>query len=88
MAISRKPKVEASRHVPVTDVEALINKGGSVSQQEQETKDKNAMAVVVRVPVKLLEKVDYLLAQRPIKTPRHTWILEAMLEKLEKESDS
>jgi hypothetical protein len=83
MAISRKPRTEPATAKNV-DVDALINKGGSISQrQDAEQKEK---PVILRVPEDVLERIDAIVKARRIKTPRHTWLLEAVLEKLEKES--
>jgi hypothetical protein len=83
MAISRKPKTE--RAEKKVDIDALINKGGSVAHQEAAS-EKEAVAVILRVPAGILKRVDAAVSSRVIKTPRNTWILEALLEKLEKES--
>ncbi len=83
MAISRKPRTERATASKV-DVDALINKGGSVAQKQgAEPKEK---PVILRVPENVLERIDATVKARRIKTPRHTWLLEAVLEKLEKES--
>lgn len=77
MAVTRKPatlKVQP-------DVDALILKGGSVASQRRH--DKPA-SVVLRIPPDLLERVDAALAARPLKVPRHQWLLEAVIEKLER----
>jgi hypothetical protein len=41
--------------------------------------------IVLRLPVPLLSKVDEVVKARPIRIPRHTWLLEAIWEKLERE---
>jgi hypothetical protein len=84
MAISRKPKQSSSAAKNV-DVNALINKGGSVGGKNGE-QERDAVPVILRVPEDILEKVDASVQARRIKTPRHTWLLEAVLEKLERES--
>jgi hypothetical protein len=81
MAISRKPKTEKS-----VNVDALINKGGSVARQGSTADDKEPVAVILRVPEGMLKRIDSAVSARPIRTPRNTWILEALLEKLERES--
>ncbi len=84
MAISRKPKADhAEKKI---DVNALINKGGSVAQQK-DANENEPVAVIVRVPGGMLKRVDKAVSTRPIKTPRNTWILEAVLEKLLRESN-
>lgn len=83
MAITRKPKPSASAPAAV-DVDALINKGGSVATTtlvRASTSDKPA-AVVLRVPAEVLERVDRQVEARPVKVPRHTWLMEAVIEKL------
>jgi len=86
MPIIRKPKPAAAA-APGIDVNALINKGGSVARQDVKAEaDENATSpVVLRVPNRLLKRIDQALLSRPLKTPRHTWLLEAVLEKLERE---
>jgi hypothetical protein len=42
-------------------------------------------AVTVRLPSELLERIDRLVRARPTKIPRHSWLLEAIHEKLGKE---
>jgi hypothetical protein len=86
MAISRKPK-QSSSAAKTVDVDALINKGGSVGGRNGgQAKEKETVPVILRVPEDILERVDSSVQARRIKTPRHTWLLEAILEKLERES--
>lgn len=89
MAIARKPKPQGySVGEEKVDVEALINKGGSIggdsgSGDKERTR---ASTINLRIPVVLVERIDKILEQRPLRTPRHTWLLEAVLEKLERDS--
>ncbi len=85
MAISRKPKQSSSATTKHVDVNALINKGGSIGGKNG-GQEKDTVPVILRVPEDILERVDASVQARRIKTPRHTWLLEAVLEKLEKES--
>ncbi len=85
MAITRRPKHSLSAGKPV-DVDALIHKGGSVAGKNG-GQGKDAVPVILRVPEDILRRVDESVQARRIKTPRHTWLLEAVLEKLERESD-
>jgi len=79
MAITRKPK---SSGAPVlVDVDALINKGGSSPAPERDGGDE-PVAVVLRLPSSVLTRVDAAVKARPVRTPRHTWLLEAIHEKL------
>jgi len=85
MAITRKPKQSSGTATKPVDVDALINKGGSVAGKNGEH-GKDAVPVILRVPEDILQRVDASVQARRIKTPRHTWLLEAVLEKLERES--
>ena len=86
MAISRKPKQSSNAAAKHVDVDALINKGGSVAGKNG-GQEKDTVPVILRVPEDILQKVDASVQARRIKTPRHTWLLEAVLEKLERESN-
>lgn len=83
MAISRKPR-SSGAPAALVDVEALINKGGSTPKPHIE-KD-GATAVVLRLPGEVLNRVDAAVKARSIRTPRHTWLLEAVHEKLAREA--
>lgn len=85
MAITRKPKQSSGAGAKPVDVDVLINKGGSVAGKNG-GQEKDAVPVILRVPEDILRKVDASVRARRIKTPRHTWLLEAILEKLERES--
>ncbi|MBX7222705.1 MAG: hypothetical protein K1Y36_22345 [Blastocatellia bacterium] len=78
MAIVEKPKKQK------VDVEKLINKGGSVAVAQAET-EKNLLSVQLRIPKPLIDDIDQLIALRKIKIPRHTWLLEAIHEKIDRE---
>ena len=55
MAISRRPKPALVATAPGVDVEALINKGGSVARSETETAAaKKPAPVVLRMPPHVL----------------------------------
>jgi hypothetical protein len=87
MAISRKPKPSSSVATKTVDVDALIHKGGSIAGNNGgQGKEKDAVPVILRVPEDILKRIDGSVQARLIKTPRHTWLLEAVLEKLERES--
>lgn len=83
MAVTRKPAKKAEPQT--VDVEALIRKGGSVAG-EAEAKTNKAAAVVLRIPAETMALVDQAVQARRIKTPRHTWLLEAVMEKLDREA--
>lgn len=84
MAITRKPK--SPTPIDGVDVDALINKGGSVGTHgEIRAKKSKETPVIVRIPSDLLDRINVLVGARPLKTPRHTWLLEALLEKANRE---
>ena len=83
MAIARKPSRKAASAV---DVEALINRGGSPGGSGGREGPAGATPILLRIPAGLLERLENALKDRPVKLPRHTWILEAIHEKLTRES--
>jgi hypothetical protein len=93
MAIARKPQGALARAV---DVEALINRGGEPANGNGRGKaglrihprvppPAGVTPVILRVPNKTLRAIDADVGARAVRTPRHTWLLEAILEKLERE---
>ena len=79
MALARKPKTQGS-----ADVDELIERGGSVPSETR--KRSNTTAVPLRLSRDLLERVDRAVSRQPLKTPRNTWILQAILDRLERDS--
>jgi len=89
MAITRKPKPAVSVEAkPTVDVDALISKGGSVARAEtaEPLPAVKAVPVVLRLPSDVLAQVDQVVEARRVKVPRHTWLIEAVIEKLERET--
>lgn len=94
MAIARKPRQSAGASAAATvserDIEALIRKGGSVARHPRApaaaAPSGEAARVVLRIPAALLEEVDAAVKARSPRIPRHTWLLEAVQEKLEREA--
>lgn len=80
MAVTKKPKPAAA---PV-DVDALIRKGGSVAAEPAANPPQAALSL--RLPACLLARIDRAVQAREVKVPRHTWLLEAIAEKLQRES--
>jgi hypothetical protein len=83
MPITPKPQ---RRHTGPVNIDALINKGGTPAPESSHAKPSDTAAVVLRLPSEMLAKVDDSVQSRPIRIPRHTWILEAIHEKLERET--
>lgn len=93
MAITRPPKRPAAS--AAVDVEALINRGGAPpvpvatmprrsNGAAKRAAPSGATAVILRIPDKMLKLIDEEVAVRAVKTPRHTWLIEAIAEKLER----
>ena len=81
MAVSRKPIA--------ADIEALINRGGAVPDEAPSPSPaRKVVPVTLRIPSTLLNRVDEYLKNQLVPLPRHTWILEAVREKLERSADN
>jgi hypothetical protein len=80
MAVARRPTAR-----PSVDVDELIGKGGSVPSEAQSVPESENTAVPLRLPRALLSRVDRAVAKQPIKVPRNTWLLHAIMEKLERD---
>jgi uncharacterized membrane protein len=78
MPIAKKPIQD--EETSQSQINAVISKGGSVANQDKAKTEK----ILIRIPNTLLDRVDTDLTTRPLKTPRNTWILEAILEKLDR----
>jgi hypothetical protein len=50
--------------------------------------DEDVTALTVRVPRALVSDIDHERNARPVRVPRNTWILEAVVEKLNRERQS
>jgi len=66
---------------------ALIKKGGRSARQEEDLELEKIpeKRLSLRVSEDVVERVKQAAHARPVKTPSHTWIVEAILEKLRKE---
>ena len=87
MAIARKPKAVPAPPRSEPEIEALIARGGGVAEASREMAPAPARtaSVILRLPPGMIERVDAAVGRRALRTPRHTWLLEAVLEKLERE---
>lgn len=88
MAIARKPK-PSETHAKEQSINALINKGGSIAENREDgdLKQTGDKPILIRIPAEALKKIDKIVSAKKIKTPRHTWLLEAIFEKLEKDEE-
>ena len=80
MAIARKPHRPLS--AATIDVDALIGRGGSPTGAVAEEAPTKTSPILLRIPADIMDRLDAALKARPVKLPRHTWILEAIHEKL------
>jgi hypothetical protein len=48
----------------------------------QSAKKRSTVTVSLRIPVPMLKEIDKAVQARPYKIPRHSWLLEAVYEKL------
>ena len=87
MALRRKPQSESKKSAVADErhVEALINKGGSVSPNHEEGGGIRPQLVQLRLPRALVQRIDKVRKHRLVVPSRHMWLLEALLEKLETE---
>ena len=88
MAVTRKPKTQSTPTDHV-DVEALILKGGSPVGEITPRADKSeskVSPVILRIPSDMLGRIEEVRGSRAVKIPRHTWLLEAIVEKLQRDA--
>jgi len=83
--VIRKPRPLTSKvsHPSEAEIQAVIHKG--LSGPSGQTNEEEAQ-VKLRLPVTLLRRIDAAVKAQPIKTPRHRWLIEAIVEKLSRES--
>ena len=87
MALRRKPQSESKKSPAAAEhhIEALINKGGSVAPDHEEKGGGRPRLVQLRLSRALVQRIDKARKHRLVEPSRHTWLLEALLEKLETE---
>lgn len=85
MPIARKPKTKPE--ISEKAISAVIDKGGTVSTAKN-VENKPEQIVNIRLPENVLKEIDNAVAVRRIKISRHTWLMEAIFEKLDHENVS
>jgi hypothetical protein len=86
MAVSRKPKEETTQPLSDNALEAYLHRGGSTAKtQSAPVKD---VRFSLTIPAAICEELDTLRASRRLKTSRHQWVLEAIVEKIEREHET
>jgi hypothetical protein len=98
MALNRKPKSKEqskkNEQIPVPEevIANLINKGGTsgddTSAKVDTLEDETIKRVQLRVANSKLTEIDKVRKKRPGKLSRHTWIMEAIEEKLQRDTES
>ena len=90
MPVSRKPKARTEEEFInqanddiLLDPKVISNLEPSENQLDSES---DIQPLKLRVPRDLVKDIDHLLSQRKPKISRHNWILEALYEKLERDS--
>ena len=86
MALRRKPAAE-SKNSTVTErqIDALIDKGGSVSPDREDGQETKPQLIQLRLPRTLVRRIDTTRRRSLVPPSRHAWLLEAVLEKLTNE---
>ena len=84
MAVTRKPKPQDSS--AEADVMALIEKGGSVATNKP--KRTKPRLVQLRLSYEVVDRIDSVIQSRLVPPSRHTWLLEAVYEKLQREEET
>jgi len=83
MALSRKPKTQSEQP---TNVEDFIRGGGEETPPADAKVGKGQFANVrLRIPTDILDEVDEAVRGRRSGMARHAWIMEAIVEKLERD---
>ena len=87
MAVGRKAKVENTSQTPLQDeaaFQAYLKKGGSTAKSEAEQPTNVRFSLTV--PGHICQQIDRLRDELPIKTSRHKWILEAVVQRIQREN--
>ncbi len=86
MAVTRKPKPQDSS--AEADVMALIEKGGSVATNKPKRTRTKPQLVQLRLSREVVDRIDSVIQSRLVPPSRHTWLLEAVYEKLQREEET
>jgi hypothetical protein len=82
MAIRTKPQQQPA-NADERHINALIEKGGTVPADDSDTSKQ--MLVQLRLSRDLIQRIDRTRKKRTVPPSRHSWILEALLDKLKAE---
>lgn len=82
MAISKKPTKEK---VSEAEIKAIIEKGGTPAKEEPSEQTRKNLQL--RLESTLIDQIDEVRKKRMVPPPRHTWILEAIYEKIQRDNN-
>jgi hypothetical protein len=84
VAVTRKPK-----RPDEAMVQRLIHKGGSVATDKPSHDNGSEFSpVILRIPSDMLARIDAAVQRRrPVRISRHSWIIEALHERLSREQE-
>jgi hypothetical protein len=86
MPITRKPSDESVSESSQSAFEAYLRKGGSAATTQSEgSKD---VRFTLQIPRHLCQQLDQLRQQNPVKTSRHHWVLEAIAQRIQRETQA
>ena len=85
MAVSRKPINDTREPTSNDALHAYIQGGGSTARAEQASTAPE-IRQSVSIPSRICQDLDTLRRNRVIKTSRSRWILEAVVEKIERDA--
>lgn len=87
MTISRKPPKLEKKLPTSSEVDEIINRGGSTARNIENTEPikKNRRGILINLYPEVIEQIDRTLRNRKIRTTRQRWIEEAIQEKLDAE---
>lgn len=90
MPVSRRPKARTEEEFINQANDDIFLEPKVISKLElsenQSESESDIQSLKLRVPRDLVKDIDNLLSQRKPKISRHNWILEALYEKLERDS--
>jgi hypothetical protein len=85
MPITRKPTDDPRAESSQAAYEAYLHKGGSAAQAEPGgPKD---VRFTLQIPGALCQQLDALRHRSPVKTSRHHWVLEAIAQRIQRETE-
>ncbi len=82
-----------TRRVKTNDRSPLSGGGGRTARSGELEEGRSSASseerqVSLRIPAAVLERVDAAVNTRVVRIPRHTWLLEAIVEKLDREASN